>query len=351
MNYRILHAPFRRRALILFPLMCALALPAGAADKRFLPFGDSITVGHGDGIHCVPQNTGTYGGYPPRLESRLAARGIDAEMENHGKCGERTGAGVTRIDSVLDEGGDVIIIMEGTNDVSHVSKETILHNLGVMAQKAEQAGVEPLLATLVPRGPMDDDDPTNSRTISTNAGIRDLAEDNDWAFADPFDEIFPRPNWFETYYFNTLHPNADGYRRVAISMVDAAVDAATRDDPCNQVPPGPCSASSTVLCLNQGRFRVEALWMNDDGGGGVGNAVPQTDDTGAFYWVDPENIEMIVKVLDGRGENGFFWVFYGSLSGFEFSLVVTDTVTDECKEYVNPSGTFASVGDTSAFPG
>ncbi len=338
-----------QRVFLPLLLLHLAAQPGAAADKRFLPFGDSITVGHGDGILCLPANSGMYGGYPPRLASKLAARGIVAEMVNRGKCGERTAAGVTRIDSVLDEGGDVIIIMEGTNDVSHVSTESILFNLGVMAQKAEQAGVEPLLATLVPRGPDDDDDPSNARTITVNTGIHTIAMENDWAFADPFDEIFDRPDWFETYYFNTLHPNAAGYRLVANSMVDAAEDAATRDDPCNQVPPGPCAASATVLCLNQGRFRVEVDWMNYQGGSGEGNAVPVTDESGAFYWVDSQNIELMVKVLDGRSFNDYFWVFYGALSSFEFSLLVTDTATGECNEYFNPLETFASVGDTLAF--
>ena len=109
---------------------------------------------------------------------------------------------------------------------------------------------------------------------------------------------------------NQVHPNADGYSISAASMVDGAVDAATRDELCDQVPPGPCSASSTVLCLNQGRFRLEATWESFSGDRGTGTAVPLTDDTAAFYWFSPQNIELIIKVIDGRGTNGYFWVFY-----------------------------------------
>ena len=337
------------RSILQLLLLCAVSLPAAAAEL-FLAFGDSITVGHGDGSILCPDNVSTTGGYPPRLRPRLAARGIDAVFANYGVCGERTSAGVTRIDSVLSTGGDVIIIMEGTNDVSgRVSAETTVFNLNVMAQKAEAAGVEPVLASLIPRGPDSGTDTSNGKTFGIGNLLRMDAAENGWAFADPFAALFNRPSFFELYYFDQLHPNPTGYAIVAESMVDAAVDAATREDLCDQVPPGPCAANDTVLCLNQGRFRLEAKWKNFFGDEGVGHALPQTDDTGAFFWVDPQNVEMIIKVLDGRAINNHYWVFYGALSNLEFTLVVTDTETGECKEYVNPLGTFASVGDTGAF--
>src|SRR5262249_38796821 len=56
-----------------------------------------------------------------------------------------------------------------------------------------------------------------------------------------------------------------------------------------------------------------------------------------------------VKVLDARALNDHFWVFYGALSNVEYTLTVTDTVTGIVRRYANPSGLFASVGDTLAF--
>lgn len=110
-----------------------------------------------------------------------------------------------------------------------------------------------------------------------------------------------------------------------------------------------CQADQDTLCLNEGRFKVEVTWRDFVGARGRGQAVPQTDDTGAFYYFDAQNLEMMVKVLDGRHINGHFWCFYGSLSNVEFTLTVTDTVTGVVKTYENPSGTFASQGDTEAF--
>ena len=63
-----------------------------------------------------------------------------------------------------------------------------------------------------------------------------------------------------------------------------------------------------------------------------------TGDTGYFWFFDPANVEVIVKVLDGRGVNGHVWVFYGALSNVEYTLTVTDTQTGLATRYFNPLG-------------
>jgi hypothetical protein len=42
-------------------------------------------------------------------------------------------------------------------------------------------------------------------------------------------------------------------------------------------------------------------------------------------------------------------VFYGALSDVEYEITVTDTATGATRQYVNPLGGLASVGDTAAF--
>jgi sugar lactone lactonase YvrE len=110
-----------------------------------------------------------------------------------------------------------------------------------------------------------------------------------------------------------------------------------------------CTADATTLCLNQGRFAVSVGWEDFEGRTGVGQAHALTDDTGAFWFFDEENLELMVKVLDGRAINGHYWVFYGSLTNVEFELTVRYTETGEVKTYTNPSEVFASTGDTMAF--
>ncbi|MEM1250463.1 MAG: hypothetical protein AAGK22_29125 [Acidobacteriota bacterium] len=113
--------------------------------------------------------------------------------------------------------------------------------------------------------------------------------------------------------------------------------------------PRVCSAGPQTLCLNGGRFQVDIDWQTGFGTSGRGQAARLTEDTGSFWFFDPENVEVVVKVLDARGVNGRFWVFYGSLSSVAYQMTVTDTVTGAVKVYRNETGTFASAGDTQAF--
>ncbi len=123
------------------------------------------------------------------------------------------------------------------------------------------------------------------------------------------------------------------------SPVDAAAIAAL-----------PCT-SDPVLCLADDRFHVQVHWRLPTGERGEGHPMALSGDTGTFWFFDPANVELVVKVLDGRGVNGRFWVFYGALSNVGYTVTVTDTRTGRSKRYVNPPGTMASVADTSALPG
>ena len=100
-----------------------------------------------------------------------------------------------------------------------------------------------------------------------------------------------------------------------------------------------------------GRFRVGVEWQQSALGRlpSSRTAVPLTDDTGYFWFFGSANIELVVKVLDGRADNGHFWVFYGALSDVEYTLTVTDTLTGAVRTYHNPPGELASVADTTAF--
>ncbi|MGE5234539.1 MAG: WD40/YVTN/BNR-like repeat-containing protein [Acidobacteriota bacterium] len=112
-----------------------------------------------------------------------------------------------------------------------------------------------------------------------------------------------------------------------------------------------CSTSTTALCLNSSRFRVELTWTDFQGNTGSGQAVPLTSDSGYFWFFAPANVELVVKVLDERAINDSFWVFFGALSNVEYRITVTDTETGRVRFYLNPLGRLASVADTSAFPG
>lgn len=112
---------------------------------------------------------------------------------------------------------------------------------------------------------------------------------------------------------------------------------------------GTCG-SPGALCLTAARFRVEIAWrVASQGRSGVGTAIPIADDTGAFWFFQPTNLELMIKVLDASAINGRFWVFFGALSDVEYTVTVTDTATGAVRTYENPQGRLASVADTDAF--
>lgn len=117
----------------------------------------------------------------------------------------------------------------------------------------------------------------------------------------------------------------------------------------NDAPPPACIADGDTLCLNNGRFKVEATF---DTGSQSGNAqvVKLTDETGYLWFFSSSNVEVVIKVLDGCPLNDKFWVFIAGLTNVRVALVVTDTQTNVSKTYTNPPNTkYVAVQDTSAF--
>jgi hypothetical protein len=111
-----------------------------------------------------------------------------------------------------------------------------------------------------------------------------------------------------------------------------------------------CASTDEILCLSRGRFEVEVFFRPL--GEGIRNAtpVPESADSGMFWFFTPDNLEMLVKVLDACPVNNHFWVFFAATTNVEFGVEVTDTLTGESKIYTNPQGNAAeTVLDTSAF--
>ena len=115
-------------------------------------------------------------------------------------------------------------------------------------------------------------------------------------------------------------------------------------------PSAACVAGATRLCLQKGRFRVEVSW-DVKGSSGAGQAVAGASaDSGLFWFFSPDNWELMVKVLDGCGINGRYWVFAAGTTDVHYVLTVTDTLTGAVARYENPAGrAAAAVTDTGAF--
>lgn len=127
-----------------------------------------------------------------------------------------------------------------------------------------------------------------------------------------------------------------------------------------ELDPVHCIPSDTVLCLDgqpgDHRFQVTATFQTREGGGlsGSGQAFPLRDrgdsHGGLFWFFDPDNPELLVKVLDGCFVNDRFWVFVTGGTNVGFSVTVSDTfLANRTKTYTHADLTAAlPVEDTAA---
>jgi hypothetical protein len=134
---------------------------------------------------------------------------------------------------------------------------------------------------------------------------------------------------------------ADGAFSETFPAVEPFLDPAT---------PSVCTPGTTTLCLNDERFQVRATFQTAAGATGAAQVVKLTGDTGYLWFFNASNVEAVVKVLDGCGLNGRYWVFAGGLTDVRTVITVTDTQTGASKQYINPQGkAFQPIQDTSAF--
>jgi Domain of unknown function (DUF4114) len=132
-----------------------------------------------------------------------------------------------------------------------------------------------------------------------------------------------------------------------VRLQGAQMPPITLDD--EEVTPA-CAPDDRSLCLHGGRFRVEAAWRTPKGTSGIAHALQLTGDTGAFWFFQPDNLELVVKALDACNLADRFWVFAAGLTNVEVEMTVTDTLTGDVQRYDNSQRTpFAPMLDTSAF--
>ena len=117
--------------------------------------------------------------------------------------------------------------------------------------------------------------------------------------------------------------------------------------------PTTCIPNATTLCLLQNRFMVTATAAQ--GSQQVtqlvtGQARNGGSESGFFSFSPVANVELIVKVLDSRGVNNFYWVVVTPTTNVAYTVTVSDTLNGRIKAYTNPIGAqLATLTDTAAF--
>jgi hypothetical protein len=106
-----------------------------------------------------------------------------------------------------------------------------------------------------------------------------------------------------------------------------------------------------ALDLHGARFHVVARWRASGGRAGEGRPVALDRASGYFWFFQPENPEVFVKVIDACAVNGRYWLFAGGLTNLEVELGFFDDRSDFAIPSINPLGQkFATFVDTVGFP-
>ncbi|MHB8828803.1 MAG: arylesterase [Syntrophales bacterium] len=168
-------------------------LPRLASDSVILAFGDSLTFGTG----ASPTES-----YPAILAQLVGRRVV-----NSGVPGEVTGEGLSRLPEVLErEKPALLILCHGGNDLlRRLDRQQTANNLRAMIRLARERGVGVVIIG-VPAPGLSLTPPSFYREIATEMKI-------------PFEEeALTKVLSDGSLRSDYIHPNAEGYRRLAESI-------------------------------------------------------------------------------------------------------------------------------------
>ncbi|MDP9139539.1 MAG: GDSL-type esterase/lipase family protein [Pseudomonadota bacterium] len=234
-------------------LIDALEVQGGATRNTVVALGDSITDGYTPTLPCAgiatdPQAFGADLRYPDALARRLLAVGrTDLSVVNAGISGNRVNADGSQaqhgpslqarlVDDVLSlPNVRTAILLEGINDLGlglPPDAQALIDGLDAVVRSLQHAGVRVVLGTLPPAlgfciGPLAELAPVPG-VLSGSAAVAAAREQvNDWIRTQsPADAVVDfdaclrdpqRPSYLDPRYDSGdhLHPNADGYQRMA----------------------------------------------------------------------------------------------------------------------------------------
>lgn len=163
------------------------------ADARILAFGDSLTFGK----DVRPEES-----FPARLQA-----GIARTVVNGGQPGELSAEGLKRLPIWLNEYEPrLLILCHGANDLLRsLSEDKVRENLRAMVKMAKSRGVDVVLLAVPKFGGM----------RSSPKLYEEIAAE----FEIPLEaEVLKEIVREERYHRDAVHPNAEGYQRVADAL-------------------------------------------------------------------------------------------------------------------------------------
>ena len=183
-------------AAMLLAATAALAEPA----PRIAVLGDSLTAGWGLAADDA---------FPARLEARLAAAGIAAEVLDAGVSGDTSAGGLARLDWMLGDAPSHVIVALGANDALRgIEPAAMAANLDAIVARLKAAGVAVLIAGM--RAPPN---LGSDYTGEFNAVFPRLAARHDVPLYPFFlDGVAARPAMLQA---DGMHPNRAGADEIA----------------------------------------------------------------------------------------------------------------------------------------
>lgn len=207
--------------------------PPRIAATRFLAFGDSITEGK------LSSGSDTPNPYPALLQASLTARftaqtivvinegcgGETAEAVEGGPC--PGSGGVVRLPATLTQDHpQVLLLMEGVNDLSSGNPSTIspmVNALATMVEDSQEAGVRVFLSTLPPERSGGLRANAIALIPAANDHIRQVAASTGAVLVDVYQGMGGSPDPY--IGDDGLHPNEIGYAKIAELFFNAVVAA------------------------------------------------------------------------------------------------------------------------------
>ena len=181
---------------------------ASAKPVNIVAFGDSLTAGLG-----VDQDQA----YPAKLEAALKAKGFDVVITNAGVSGETTKGGLARLDWVIGDDVDIVIVELGANDALRgIDPAETRKNLSGIVDKLVGLGKKVVVAGMLAPPNMGEDYGRAFKAIFDGLGQRKDITYYPFFLAD----VAGNPALNQS---DGLHPRPAGYDIVVKNLVPVIV--------------------------------------------------------------------------------------------------------------------------------
>ncbi len=204
---------------VLFVLMFAhtqllSANNTAESEFRLLVLGDSLTAGYGLPAHKS---------FPAQLEKALQQSGNAVKVINSGVSGDTTAGGLSRVDWLLSDAPDMVIVALGANDALRGLSTTMTYNnLDAILTKLKQNRIKVLLAGMQAPKNLGED-----YVARFNKIFQALAKSHNVSLYPFFLEgVALDPDLNQA---DGIHPNAAGVKVIVNNMLPLILDSIPRN--------------------------------------------------------------------------------------------------------------------------